>query len=347
MNRQIVTTSPPSSPGAHPERFEPDAHGGGRLMEAEHRGRYWWAAQLAAGRDVLDAACGTGYGAAILADAGAASVSGIDLDPDAVAEARRACGERAEIVVGDVRTLPFDDASFDLVVCWETIEHVAEGDRVVAEFRRVLRPDGLLLISSPNPDVYPAGNEHHVHEYRPDELLALVAAEFSQANGYGQYPGLAAAIWPSAAEGSGNGAGNGSSGNGFRPPHGQAELRDTAPARPDGPTYGIVVAGAGPLPSLQTLVAIGSDFELDWLKERLAEVTAKSTAREASLREQLQEAGASLLSANQELALIPVLRQQVASAKQETARIQAGYERSLSWRVTAPLRALKATLRNR
>lgn len=349
MNQPTVTARSSSSPGPHPERFEPDAHGGGRLMEAEHRGRYWWAAQLAAGRDVLDAACGTGYGTAILANAGARSVSGIDLDPEAVAEARRACGERADLMVGDVRALPFDDASFDLVVCWETIEHVAEGERVLAEFRRVLRAEGLLLISSPNPDVYPAGNEHHVHEYRPKELLELVRAQFPETSHYGQYPGLAAAIWPSPTDGLHNGASasNGGDGSGLSAPLGLAELRDVAPARPAGPTFGIVVAGAGALPAMQTLVAIGSDFEIDWLKDRLAEVSAQSTAREAALREQLREASEALISANEELALIPVLRQQTANAQHDAARVRAIFERSLSWRITAPLRAFKAFLRNR
>src|SRR5215207_137502 len=66
-------TAAPHS-GGHLERFDPGA-GSGRLIDAEHRGRYWWAAQVAPGRDVLDAACGTGYGSAILRTAGAKSVT--------------------------------------------------------------------------------------------------------------------------------------------------------------------------------------------------------------------------------------------------------------------------------
>lgn len=53
---------------------------------------------------------------------------------------------------------------------WETIEHIDEGDRALTEFKRVLRPDGILLVSSPNPGVYPPGSDFHIHEYTPQEL---------------------------------------------------------------------------------------------------------------------------------------------------------------------------------
>ena len=98
------------------------------------------------------------------------------------------------MVAADIRELPFEDDSFDLVVSWETIEHVEEGERVLAEFRRVLRPEGVLLVSSPNPEVYPEGNEHHVHEYRPQELADLASAHFAEVAIYRQHAWLASVI---------------------------------------------------------------------------------------------------------------------------------------------------------
>ena len=84
--------------------------------------RYRLAAQLAPGRRVLDAGSGEGYGTAILAAAGAASAVGIDLDEESVAHARERYGPMFQ--AADAADLPFDDASFDLVVCFETIEHL-------------------------------------------------------------------------------------------------------------------------------------------------------------------------------------------------------------------------------
>src|SRR5258708_23427285 len=97
----------------------------GLLVESEHRGRYWWASQVANGQDVVDAGCGTGYGTMILAAAGARRVVGVDIADEALAVARGDSGDAAavEFVAGDLHALPFPDASFDLVVSFETIEH--------------------------------------------------------------------------------------------------------------------------------------------------------------------------------------------------------------------------------
>jgi len=149
-----------------------------QLVYAEHVARYRFAAQLAKGKRVLDAACGEGYGAAMLRDAGAASVVGIDNVRSVVEHARARYG--IEAVEGDVRELPFDDASFDLVVSFETIEHVPDPERAIAEFRRVLVQDGRLAISTPNRDEYLVENEFHELELTPDEFLELLSSEFSE-----------------------------------------------------------------------------------------------------------------------------------------------------------------------
>jgi SAM-dependent methyltransferase len=141
--------------------------------------RYRWAAQAAIGVRVLDAACGTGWGTALLAETAAAAV-GVDFSPAAIADASRDHGELAEFREGDLRALPFDDDEFDLVVCFEALAHVAEPGVVLDELRRVLRPTGLLLTSSPNPDVYPPGNPLQLTDLPPERLERLLTARFSK-----------------------------------------------------------------------------------------------------------------------------------------------------------------------
>ncbi len=191
-----VHASPAEGAGERPspERFVPEGEGRARLVEAEHQTRYRWAAQVAGGRQVLDAGCGAGYGSAVLAAAGALGVIGIDVSPEAVEAAAREHGAAAEFRAADLEDLPFEDASFDLVTCFEAIEHVADSDRALDELRRVLRPGGLLLISSPNRGVYLPGNPWHVHEFRPEELRDSLGARFANVALYRQQANLASSI---------------------------------------------------------------------------------------------------------------------------------------------------------
>jgi ubiquinone/menaquinone biosynthesis C-methylase UbiE len=157
------------------ERFAPDQDQG-RLIEVEHVSRYRWAAQAAAGRRVLDAGCGTGYGSRLLAEAGAREVVGVDIAQAVLEAVASAMPEAVRLRAGDLRKLELGDGGFDLVVCFETIEHVANPQVVLDELVRVLAPGGLLLISSPNRGVHPPGNPHHLHEFTPSELEAELAA---------------------------------------------------------------------------------------------------------------------------------------------------------------------------
>lgn len=174
------------------ERFVPGTHRG-ELMEAQHLARYWWISNLVRGRRVLDAGCGVGYGTAMLAQAGAAEVVGVDVAPDAVAAASDAHPELA-FQVADVHALPFEPGRFDVVVCFEVIEHLTEQDETIAELARLVTTDGVLALSSPNRDVYPAGNPHHLHEYVPDELEAALGAHFAYVELVRQHDWLASTI---------------------------------------------------------------------------------------------------------------------------------------------------------
>lgn len=324
--------------GGHLERFDLDEQSG-RLIDAEHRGRYWWAAQLAEGRDVLDAACGTGYGSRILEDAGAASVTGIDVSSDAVQATAERLGDRGAATVADIRDLPFEDESFDLVVSFETIEHIAEGEKAIAEFRRVLRSDGILVVSSPNPAVYPEGNEHHVHEYGPDELVELAGHHFSNRAVHAQHTWLASAIASPAGaiDSVGNGGGQEA-----------CDTRGVSALAPNGQTYSAVVARNGELPPMRDLVTLGDAFEVRWWEDQLAETKkylARVVAENEAIADQLRQASNSLLEANQHLAQVPVLKHRLEEAHAERQALMREVEGSLSWRITAPLRRLSALRR--
>lgn len=179
------------------ERFLPDCTG---EIWAEHWHRYLFAARYVTGRDVLDAACGEGYGASWLARH-ARTVTGLDVDAPTVVTARaKYTAPELRFEVGSVAAMPFADASFDCVVSFETLEHLAEQEAMLTEIRRVLRPDGLLIISTPNRVEYSENrdfhNEFHVRELYEDEFRALLFRHFGAQRWYGQRLVFNSAIWP-------------------------------------------------------------------------------------------------------------------------------------------------------
>jgi SAM-dependent methyltransferase len=109
-----------------------------------------------------------------------AGAVGVDFSPAAIAAARSAYAGRAEFVEADLRSLPFDAGEFDGVVCFETLTHVDEPERVLDELRRVLKPDGVMLVSAPNREVYPAGNPLHLSSLSSSELETLLSVRFAK-----------------------------------------------------------------------------------------------------------------------------------------------------------------------
>ena len=156
----------------------------------EHIHRYLMAAELCAGAVVLDAACGAGYGTAILGER-AAQAFGVDVDQDAVDYAEQRYGsEGVSFKAASVTGLPFPDNMFDVIVSFETLEHLVEQDQMLAEFRRVLKPRGTLIISTPDKPIYNASlaepNAFHVSELTREEFVSFVRARFKTAEFYGQ-----------------------------------------------------------------------------------------------------------------------------------------------------------------
>jgi glycosyltransferase involved in cell wall biosynthesis/SAM-dependent methyltransferase len=161
------------------ERFLPEIEGD---IALEHLHRYAVAAELADGKDVLDIACGEGYGSALLS-VRARRVVGVDIAYEAIAHASRKYDRpNARFVVGTCRHIPLADHTVDLIVSFETIEHVAEHEDVIAELKRVLRPGGLLVISSPDKyeysDVPGYSNPYHVKELYRHEFSDLIRRSF-------------------------------------------------------------------------------------------------------------------------------------------------------------------------
>jgi SAM-dependent methyltransferase len=194
----LPSTAPSPSPALNftGERFAPEVRG---AIWYEHWHRYCVAQPLANGLRVLDAACGEGYGSYLLAQT-AREVTGVDVSAEAVAHARaRYAAPNLRYAQGSVTALPLPDGCIDLVVSFETIEHLLAQAEMLAEFRRVLVPGGALLISSPNRPVYsgelPQDNEYHVRELDRAELAAVLSPVFPQQRWYGQRVVAQSLIW--------------------------------------------------------------------------------------------------------------------------------------------------------
>ncbi len=150
---------------------------------------------------MLDLACGEGYGSALLSTL-AHSVVGIDIASDALEYARATYGHFTNVrfECASAVATGLTGANFDLVVSFETIEHLAEQAEMLAEIRRLLKPDGVLIISSPNRPVYSQGrdyqNEFHVKELDFVEFDALLREHFGQIDYYGQRLAMGTVVQP-------------------------------------------------------------------------------------------------------------------------------------------------------
>jgi ubiquinone/menaquinone biosynthesis C-methylase UbiE len=167
----------------------------------EHLHRYAYAATLVQNKRVLDLACGEGYGSKMLA-AVASSVVGIDIDENVI---RHACAKygstNLQFLSGSITAVPIrDDHSFDFITCFEAIEHIENQDGCLAEVQRLLKPDGVLIISTPNKAIYrdeAAGeNRFHVKEFYFEEFRQFLSQHFRNLQFFGQRIHPGSSIWP-------------------------------------------------------------------------------------------------------------------------------------------------------
>jgi SAM-dependent methyltransferase len=172
---------------SHPERIVPDDTEPG--IVAIHLKRYEFARPLCGERDVLDAACGVGYGTAYLAEE-ARHVVGVDVDTGAIAYARRRyVRSNVEFVQQDLGKLDLPDDSFDVVVSFETIEHLAQPEAFLAHAARVLRADGVFVVSTPRVDETTTSpdNPFHSLELSRGDFEAMLGRHFGAVELYGQH----------------------------------------------------------------------------------------------------------------------------------------------------------------
>lgn len=151
----------------------------------EHLHRYYMAMDFVKEKTVLDVASGEGYGTALLSQA-AGHVIGVDIDVDVVAHAsNKYSGSQVKFETADIHDLPFGDNKFEVITCFETIEHVADHQKVMNELKRVLKPDGILIISTPDlkSTHHHAGNGQnpfHLKELDFQEFNGLINQYFEQ-----------------------------------------------------------------------------------------------------------------------------------------------------------------------
>lgn len=166
----------------------------------EHFQRYKTVLDLVKNKVVLDAACGEGYGSSIIGTV-ANQVIGIDLNGEAIDRATANYGnDKVSFLTASVAELPIESNSIDVVVSFETIEHVPEEVQIefIKEVRRVLKEDGLFIISSPNraiySDLFDYHNEFHVHELYKDEFESMLREHFRNIKLFNQYWEVASVI---------------------------------------------------------------------------------------------------------------------------------------------------------
>ena len=159
----------------------------------EHIERYKFALKfIQKNNKVLDTACGDGYGSKLLIDTEADEVWGGDINQQAIEAAKnKYSAENLHFRVMDVTDIPFDDNYFDRVVSFETIEHIKNYQSFIKEIKRVLKPSGKLIISTPDRQITKKlniDNPFHLREFAKKEMADLMQAHFKQVEFYGQRP---------------------------------------------------------------------------------------------------------------------------------------------------------------
>jgi ubiquinone/menaquinone biosynthesis C-methylase UbiE len=167
------------------ERMIPEYHKGTPAY-GEHWVRYQAALGLVKGKVVLDIASGSGYGTQLLAKT-AKKVYGVDVNEKSVKYAQENFSARnVEYKAGDGVKIPLADKSVDIVITFETIEHIKDYKKFLSESKRVLKPGGMMVVSTPNELEFAEGNHFHLHEFEYDELKSLLHDYFKNIKSYFQ-----------------------------------------------------------------------------------------------------------------------------------------------------------------
>lgn len=291
------------------ERMVPAYHKT-HMVYGEHIVRYHAAVALVKGKTVLDIASGSGYGSSLLGEA-AGHVYGVDIDEEAITYAKKNYGSPSvEFLVGDGVSIPLEENSVDVVVSFETIEHIEDYRTFMAEVKRVLKDDGLFILSTPNDVEFPETNHFHIHEFERRELENLVGKFFSETKPYFQATWLYNALvdekrltkeWVA-----------------------PIETMQTAPVNLDKCIYFYMLCANRPIQeSIEPIAAISEHWS-----ERTRQIN------EQSIREHIEEQGAIIKH------LENSVTQKEAELEQAKVELQAVYT-SKAWKVAKKLRQLK------
>jgi len=167
----------------------------------EHLHRYAYATTFVKGKRVLDLASGEGYGSQMMSQT-AASVIGIDIDDKTVEHARSKYGSgNLHFLQGSISAVPItDNHSFDVIVCFKDIEHIEDHDQLLKEVKRMLKADGIFIVSTPNKVTYHDEardeNPFHLKELYFDEFQKLLKSYFRNVSFLGQRIHPSSNIWP-------------------------------------------------------------------------------------------------------------------------------------------------------
>lgn len=149
------------------------------LAYGEHMARYSSVLDIAKDKVVLDIASGTGYGSNMISYF-AREVIGIDISEEAIEYSKSNYNKKnIEFICGSAYNIPLKDNSIDVVVSLETIEHLDKPEVFVKEVKRVLKKDGIFIVSTPNDDQFVEGNVFHVHQFQLPELKKITEANFN------------------------------------------------------------------------------------------------------------------------------------------------------------------------
>ena len=322
----------------------------------EHLHRYLFAAEFAHDKAVIDLGSGEGYGTGLLATL-AKSVVGVELDPDSVEHARinypfENVSFHCESVL-QLDNLP--EASYDVVVCFEMIEHIEEHETLLSTVVRLLKPDGIFVVSTPDREEYTEAHDYHnpfhVKELSRQEFEELLARHFTHTALWTQ-SGFVRSIFER--------VGEGQESSGIQELAVRRAGDSWYPTMPVVPPYMVAIASRSPLPSLPTSSVLSrnqppeDEYGEAGLIRRLATLETQLAESENScdvLHAKIAHYSALHESEMNRMRLdLAALEGQVTAMTTEREHLQqlvaAGQARvedllsSTSWRMTRPLRLL-------
>jgi len=184
------------------ERYLPfvDPKISGAEIHYEHLHRYYFALHFVKDKRVLDLGCGEGYGSYILSKS-AEYVAGIDIDKKTVKHASsKYIRNNLEFIQGSILEIPIaGEKLFDVLVCFEALEHVKEHEELMKEVKRLLKDDGIFIVSTPNKKAYSDDvnykNPFHEKELYFDEFKELLKSNFNYVYFFGQKVYAGSHLW--------------------------------------------------------------------------------------------------------------------------------------------------------